>query len=397
MPLFTRRNPPADANTATAVGGNHEKHSGRRAARSDYGEAALNSRPTFGQWVKMTWPDLLTMVVMGAIGLGVYEAPPAPSRSFPVTFADGEVVYPQFAYPSRQEIVPIWAAALLASLVPITIFLIMQIRIRSFWDLNNAILGLLYSLITAAVFQVFVKWLIGGLRPHFLAVCQPSETLINGVNSGNGFSNIMYDRKICTGDEHEINDALESMPSGHTTAAFAGFVFLYLYLNAKLKVWSNYHPAMWKLIVTYMPILGACLIGGALTIDEFHNWYDIFAGAVIGTIFAFSSYRMVYASVWDFRFNHVPLSRHVPFTFSNSLGPFGGFHDAMWTRQVGWGQNGAAGLGGAPFDVSSGGAFAAGVGGASGLADGGHHHHHQSGVTRKPIGRGSPRGGEQMV
>jgi hypothetical protein len=27
----------------------------------------------------------------------------------------------------------------------------MQLRIRSFWDVNNAVLGLLYSLITAAV------------------------------------------------------------------------------------------------------------------------------------------------------------------------------------------------------------------------------------------------------
>lgn len=111
----------------------------------------------------------------------------------------------------------------------------------------------------------------------------------------------MFDRSICTGDKSEINDALESMPSGHTTAAFAGFVYLYCYLNGKLKVFSNYHPAMWKLIVLYAPILGACLIGGALTIDEFHNWYDILAGAVIGSIMAFSSYRMTYASVWDFR------------------------------------------------------------------------------------------------
>ena len=77
-------------------------------------------------------------------------------------------VYPEFAYPLRNEIVPIWAAALVAALVPIFIFLVMQIRIRSFWDINNAVLGLLYSLITAAVFQVFLKWLIGGLRPHFL-------------------------------------------------------------------------------------------------------------------------------------------------------------------------------------------------------------------------------------
>lgn len=207
---------------------------------------------------------------------------------------------PQFAYPLRNEIVPIWLAALLASLVPIVVFLFCQIRIRSFWDVNNATIGLLYSLISAAVFQVFIKWLIGGLRPHFLAVCKPviSPT---ARPSGNGYRNIMYDRKVCSGDKKEINDSLESMPSGHTTAAFAGFVFLYLYLNAKLKVFSNYHTPMWKLIALYAPILGACLIGGALTIDEYHHWYDILAGAIIGTVFAFSAYRMVYASIWDFR------------------------------------------------------------------------------------------------
>jgi diacylglycerol diphosphate phosphatase/phosphatidate phosphatase len=88
---------------------------------------------------------------------------------------------------------------------------------------------------------------------------------------------IMYDREICTGDPDEIDDSLESFPSGHSTAAFAGFVFLYLYLNAKLKVWSNYHPAMWKLVATYAPILGATLVAGALTIDEYHNWYDCLA------------------------------------------------------------------------------------------------------------------------
>jgi uncharacterized membrane protein len=52
---------------------------------------------------------------------------------------------------------------MLAVFVPILVFLICQIRVRSFWDLNNAVLGLLYSLIGAAVFQVFLKWLIGGV------------------------------------------------------------------------------------------------------------------------------------------------------------------------------------------------------------------------------------------
>ncbi|KAI1001537.1 hypothetical protein K3495_g6667 [Podosphaera aphanis] len=272
-----------------------------------------STKPTFSQWIKVTWLDIITMLCMGVIGLGIYFARPAPSRLFPVYFQNGEIVYPQFGYPLRNNIIPIWAAAMLASLVPILIFLLMQIRVRSFWDANNAICGLLYSLITAAVFQVFLKWLIGGLRPHFLAVCKPDVPLITEKETGSGLGMIMYDRTICTGDENEINDSLESFPSGHSTAAFAGFVFLALYLNAKLKVWSNYHSAMWKMIVLWAPILGATLIAASLTIDEFHNWYDCLAGAIIGTLMAFSSYRMVYVSIWDYQTNHIPLDRGIDY------------------------------------------------------------------------------------
>ena len=304
-------------------------------------------------------------------------AKPVPNRSFAVQFVDGEVVYPQFAFPMRKEVVPIWLAAFLASMVPIAIILLMQIRVRSFWDVNNAVIGLLYSLISAAVFQVFLKWLIGGLRPHFLAACKPDISLATdntGIAtpgySGRGFNDIYYTREICTGDDKEINDSLESFPSGHTTAAFAGFVFLYLYLNAKLKIFSNYHPAMWKLILLYSPILGAVLIGGALTIDEFHNWYDIFAGAVVGTTMAFSSYRMVYASIWDWRFNHIPLNRGVPFTYGHDGVEL---MDAVFTRKAGWGSHGVHG------------SKAAAVGGN------GHHHNHNT------VGTHSPRRTGDMV
>ncbi|RKU45127.1 hypothetical protein DL546_003975 [Coniochaeta pulveracea] len=342
MGLFSRRNEPRAAAPATTGTTTTNQRVERR-----YNEPyPMKTRPSFGQWLKFTALDILTMVVMGAIGLGVYFANPAPNRSFAVTFnTDGEIVYPQFAYPLRKEIVPIWAAALLAALVPIFVILCMQVRVRSFWDANNAIIGLLYALIGAAVFQVFVKWLIGGLRPHFLTVCRPNPALASqnpgiaqdGYNA-KGFQDIYFTREICTGDKNEIDDSLESMPSGHTTAAFAGFVFLYLYLNAKLKVFSNYHPAMWKLIAIYAPILGACLIGGALTIDEYHNWYDILAGAIIGTVFAFSSYRMCYASIWDWRINHIPLHRNTPFIGTNHE-----LAHTVFTRQAGWG-NSAAGL-----------------------------------------------------
>ena len=39
---------------------------------------------------------------------------------------------------------------------------------------------------------------------------------------------------------------------------------------------------MWKLVVTYAPVLGATLIAGTLTIDEYHNWYDV-SGSTVNT------------------------------------------------------------------------------------------------------------------
>ena len=107
---------------------------------------------------------------------------------------------------------------------------------------------------------------------------------------------------------------------------------------------------MWKIIVLYAPLLGATLITGALTIDEFHNWYDCLAGAIIGSVMATSAYRMVYASVWDFRFNHIPLTRHTPFSYGAGEAGAGGFESAVFTRQAGWGYEEA--WGGAPFDAA---------------------------------------------
>lgn len=127
--------------------------------------------------------------------------------------------------------------------------LLMQIRVRSFWDFNNGVTGVLYSLVSGATFQVLLKWLIGGIRPHFLAVCKPDMARLatqvpGGIGFsktlGEGFTHLYYTREICTGDTREISDSLESFPSGHTTAAFAGSVFLALYLNAKLKLFADY-------------------------------------------------------------------------------------------------------------------------------------------------------------
>lgn len=91
MGFFNRRTAAADPNTATATGTHHEKKQGIFSKRSHgagagvhhNGAPAWNTRPTFGQWFKATILDIVTLACMGAIGLGVYMARPAPSRSFP--------------------------------------------------------------------------------------------------------------------------------------------------------------------------------------------------------------------------------------------------------------------------------------------------------------------------
>lgn len=128
----------------------------------------------------------------------------------------------------QPDLVPIWLAAFLAFFVPFFFFSIFQIRLRSINFLLTTTMGLLKSLITAALFQVIIKCLIGGLRPHFLVVCAPRVP--DGM-VGSGYQMLYFTREVCTGDPKDINDAVESLPSGHATAAFAGFIYLALVFN----------------------------------------------------------------------------------------------------------------------------------------------------------------------
>ena len=86
----------------------------------------------FSRWFRLHAVDLLTMAAMGAIGLGVYEAHPGPTRSLPVQQVDGTITYPEFGYPLRKNIIPIYLAALLSFIIPFVIFVLFQLRTRSF-------------------------------------------------------------------------------------------------------------------------------------------------------------------------------------------------------------------------------------------------------------------------
>lgn len=56
--------------------------------------------------------------------------------------------------------------------------------------------------------------------------------------------------------------------SGHSTAAWAGLLFLSIWFNAHLKIFADYRSSMIKMTFFFAPLLGATLICGSLTIDE---------------------------------------------------------------------------------------------------------------------------------
>lgn len=81
---------------------------------------------------------------------------------------------------------------------------------------------------------------------------------------------------MCRGDAHDVREATMSFPSGHSGAAFAGFGFLALYLNAKLGVVGagkrieddeREYGRHWKMVVCGAPVVVAALIAGSKVVD----------------------------------------------------------------------------------------------------------------------------------
>ncbi|XPS75662.1 hypothetical protein M3J09_007736 [Ascochyta lentis] len=114
-----------------------------------------------------------------------------------------------------------------------------------------------------------------------------------------------------------------SFPSGHSSAAFAGFGFLALYLNAKFKM-LPYHTSPtdnahektengsvakrtphWKLVLWVLPWLVALLIAASKIRDGWHHPVDVLFGAMVGTVFAHVAFWCVFRGVYDGRVNHL--------------------------------------------------------------------------------------------
>ncbi|KAG8884152.1 hypothetical protein FRB97_005135 [Tulasnella sp. 331] len=271
--------------------------------------AFLDDVPSWRDYVRENGVDVLTLLGVGIMALAVFNAENVGLRQFPVIYnASKDIVYPSLAYPRSDYIIPMWVDALSAIMIPSICFALAQVQLRSFYDMNTAFWGNIWGLATTSLFQVTIKTLVGGFRPHFLEVCNPDPELV--ARGGSGYGGIMFNKSICRPtNAAQFREAQKSFPSGHTTTAAASAVFLALYLNAKLKVFADRKPYYYKMLLLFAPLVFPFLVAGALTVDSSHHWYDVLAGGTIGICGALSAFRMSYTSIWDYRTNHIPMLR----------------------------------------------------------------------------------------
>ena len=128
--------------------------------------------------------------------------------------------------------------------------------------------------LSRTLIQEIFKRFVGEYRPYFLGGSHDKSCeLLDGslakyIAAGNASAHspiwVKVD-EVCKKPLHI--DGLQSFPSGHTGSAFAAGVYMALYLNAKLKAFSNYHTSFWKHICVLAPVLGAALIGCAMILD----------------------------------------------------------------------------------------------------------------------------------
>jgi membrane-associated phospholipid phosphatase len=112
---------------------------------------------------------------------------------------------------------------------------------RKLWELHIGLLGLALSLMSAFFFTQGMKNMFGKPRPDLLDRCQPdyenaAQYQVGGFPGDFPISKL-YSADICTQtDDYKLNDGFRSYPSGHSSSAASGLVYLSLFLASKFAV-----------------------------------------------------------------------------------------------------------------------------------------------------------------
>ncbi|KAB8277108.1 PAP2 superfamily-domain-containing protein [Aspergillus minisclerotigenes] len=119
---------------------------------------------------------------------------------------------------------------------------------RRLWEWHAGWLGLCLSLAGAISVISGLKDIVGKPRPDFLARCDPdlsnlSAHLAGGLGLRHEGAAVLVRASICQNtDAAVIKGGYAAFPSGHSSFAWAGLLYLSLWLCAKFAIIPPFHP-----------------------------------------------------------------------------------------------------------------------------------------------------------
>ncbi|OQS03833.1 phosphatidic acid phosphatase [Thraustotheca clavata] len=215
---------------------------------------------------------------------------------------------PTLNYKKLKQQVPMYLCVILAYAIPVVAHILVQWQHRIPNDTRDFFLSLF---VTSAVCQLFtniIKQLAGRFRPSFYDMCDWNSSVM-----WDGIENLCRDKSGET-------EGRKSFPSGHSSTAFSTLFFLTLYLFGRFKVvdikkvgtssYGRHYTASIKFFLAMLPTILAVWIAVTRSMDNWHHYSDIAAGAFIGIISAILAYTYNYAPVFNYKSAGLPLETY---------------------------------------------------------------------------------------
>lgn len=196
--------------------------------------------------------------------------------------------------PQRTTFVPLWAAALLSSLIPIIIFAIVFRSAQDVATRTKTITGVIFAVIFASLISILLRLLIGGYAPDFWNACNIDNLYLARTTPPETGSAMVSTREACYDyRKQNFKESMMSFPCGPVTLIFAGYGFLFLWLSVSLGLKTratNVTPGVYAALLDLSVIIAVVLSGLAYANNKCHL-RDWIAGAVIGFASAVVAYR----------------------------------------------------------------------------------------------------------
>ncbi|XP_072457817.1 phospholipid phosphatase 2 [Notamacropus eugenii] len=169
-------------------------------------------------------------------------------------------------------------------------YLVYTERLYSRSDFNSYVAAL-YKVLGTFLFGASVsqsltdlaKYMIGRLRPNFLAVCNPDWSRVN-------CSGYVQPEAVCRGSPANVTESRLSFYSGHSSFGMYCMVFLALYVQARLCWrWAR----LLRPTVQFFLVAFALYVGYTRVADYKHHWSDVLTGLLQGALVAGLTVRYV--------------------------------------------------------------------------------------------------------